>query len=220
MAAEHESTGLASSLTDLMTSLAVIFILLLVATLNNQHEQGQSTRNQIIEALKKELSLVGTTQDTVQVKPDENDPLGLLVIVPRRLLNFAVDKADISPDGHSFLAQFSPKLVSIVCSDKYKNEISSVVVEGHTDPTGSEEHNVGLSQNRATSVAVETMKLLTDQNQKDCLTTTLSASGRGKAEVLGKELTEDEAAQARRVQFKIRVRSSEERDFFRQISQP
>ena len=35
MALSEDSAGLASSLTDLMTSLAVIFILLLVVSLNN-----------------------------------------------------------------------------------------------------------------------------------------------------------------------------------------
>ena len=48
MAAEHERSGLASSLTDLMTSLAVIFILLLVAMLNNQRQQAAGTKSLVL----------------------------------------------------------------------------------------------------------------------------------------------------------------------------
>ena len=55
MAAHNEGTGLASSLTDLMTSLAVIFILLLVAMLNNARAKGQNIRNEILIELQKEL---------------------------------------------------------------------------------------------------------------------------------------------------------------------
>ena len=38
MALSDDSAGLASSLTDLMTSLAIIFILLLVVSLNNAQQ--------------------------------------------------------------------------------------------------------------------------------------------------------------------------------------
>jgi outer membrane protein OmpA-like peptidoglycan-associated protein len=219
MATEHESTGLASSLTDLMTSLAVIFILLLVATLNNAHEQGQNTRNAIISELAKELKLIGKAQerDQIQVKPDEGDPLGLVIIVPHNLLNFAVDRYDVPPDGQTFLRKFAPIFVNTVCSERFKNEISSVVVEGHTDPSGSDEHNVQLSQNRATSVAVEVLKLA-DPERQECFEKLLSVSGRGKAEVLGKELSKDQMAEARRVQFKVRVRSSDERVLTQEIA--
>ena len=55
MAAEHEGSGLASSLTDLMTSLAVIFILLLVAMLNNQRQQAEGTKSLVLSRLQAAL---------------------------------------------------------------------------------------------------------------------------------------------------------------------
>jgi len=218
MAADNEGTGLASSLTDLMTSLAVIFILLFVSNINNTHERGLSTRNQIVEELTKELNLIRKTEseEKVLVKPDENDPLGLVVIVPHKLLNFAVDHSEIPTQGRVFLSDFAPKLVKTVCSPKFQNEISSVIIEGHTDPTGGDMHNVQLSQNRATAVAVEILTLA-EQDQK-CFDKVLSVSGRGKAEVMEKVLSTEQMAEARRVQFKIRVRSSEEQPLAQQLS--
>jgi multidrug efflux pump subunit AcrA (membrane-fusion protein) len=47
MAADSEGTGLASSLTDLMTSLAVIFILLLVASHNNEQQELEAQQDDL-----------------------------------------------------------------------------------------------------------------------------------------------------------------------------
>jgi hypothetical protein len=47
MAADGEGTGLASSLTDLMTSLAVIFILLLVASHNNEQQEFEEQQDNL-----------------------------------------------------------------------------------------------------------------------------------------------------------------------------
>ena len=117
VAADSESTGLGSSLTDLMTSLAVIFILLLVASHNNeQHKleahQGtladttaklestqrelddakkrtNTTRTQILVALQNALK--SFSAEGVRAEADPRDPLGLLVIVPEDLLKFTVN---------------------------------------------------------------------------------------------------------------------------------
>ena len=55
MHTEHESSGLSSSLTDLMTSLAVIFILLLVAMLNNALQQTKGTKSQVLSRFEETL---------------------------------------------------------------------------------------------------------------------------------------------------------------------
>src|SRR4051812_29030586 len=49
MAVHEDSAGLASSFTDLMTSLAVIFILLLVASHNNEQQKLDTARAQVAD---------------------------------------------------------------------------------------------------------------------------------------------------------------------------
>ena len=49
MAVHGDSTGLASAFTDLMTSLAVIFILLLVASHNNEQQKLDTARTQVAD---------------------------------------------------------------------------------------------------------------------------------------------------------------------------
>lgn len=184
------SGNLSSSLTDLMTSLMVIFVLLLVATLNNASAQGETTRNRMLDKLKDALQ--DFAAKGVRVEKDPTDPLGLLVLVPEKFFNFAVDKSVIPSGGVEFLENFAPRLAATACSEEYRSEINSIVVEGHTDSTGSDEHNVQLSQARSLAVVQTTLEILGSRggNQKSCFLQFLSASGVGKIRVRSLEQRE------------------------------
>src|SRR3989338_5365830 len=108
-----------------MTSLAVIFILLLAASLNNVLQGGEDTRNQILLQLREALREFAVKG--VEVKSDPKDPLGLLVLVPTGLLEFAFNDARIPAAGIKFLKEFMPKLAGIGCSTQFKKEINSIV---------------------------------------------------------------------------------------------
>src|SRR5437867_5831688 len=123
------SSGLASSFTDLMTSLAVIFILLLVASLNNMSVKSRSTRGNIVEELRQKLNAF--IKEGVSVETDPTDPLSLLVLIPEGLLQFAVMKADIPQKGQVFLQQFTPKLVQTLCSNDYRDKVDSEIGRAH-----------------------------------------------------------------------------------------
>ncbi len=214
MATEHEGSGLASSLTDLMTSLAVIFILLLVAMLNNQRQQATETRNLVVARL--QAALERFKLQGVEVKSDPKDPLVLLVIVPEDLLKFEQGKSDIPASGFSFLQTFSPKFVTTACSSELRDGISSIVVEGHASSEGNENENLSLSQRRSMAVIQQSLVVLDGSNLPDapenhkCFLSLISATGRGSAEpvyVYG----EEDRPHSRRVVFKIRIKSLEER---------
>ena len=206
------STGLASSMTDLMTSLMVIFILLLVATLNNASAATEDTRNIILEQLR--IDLKDFAKKGVRVEKDPADPLGLLVLVPEGLLNFALDSAEIPKGGSEFLSAFAPRLASTACNSRYRKEISSIVVEGHTDSSGTDEHNLDLSQKRSFSVVQETLAILGKGEglDKACFIDFLAASGRGSREPIRDDQGAEDMGRSRRVEFKIRVRSLEQRE--------
>jgi outer membrane protein OmpA-like peptidoglycan-associated protein len=215
MAAEHEGSGLASSLTDLMTSLAVIFILLLVAMLNNQRHQAQDAKNLVLLKLTAALEKLIRDQG-VEVKNDPTDPLVLLVIVPEDLLKFEQGRSEIPTAGYEFLRTFVPKLVPTACSKEIRQGISSIVVEGHASSEGHASNNLSLSQQRSMAVINQSLAVLDSSNRPDavedreCFLSLISATGRGSAEriyVNGKE----DFRKSRRVVFKIRIKSLEER---------
>lgn len=253
MAADSENVGLASSLTDLMTSLAVIFILLLVASHNNEQQELEAkqddlvsqqevwkrtqaeldearrqldeekkksitTRTQILLAL--ERALESFKAEGVRAETDPRDPLGLLVIVPEDLLKFALGDDKIPLGGVKFLGRFIPTLARTVCSDDFRKEIRAVVIEGHTDSSGPDAINLPLSQARSMTVVRESLDVLSKaisdpggpSTLRACFLTFLSASGRGSSEPLMNLATgQEDKERSRRVEFKIRVRSLEQR---------
>jgi outer membrane protein OmpA-like peptidoglycan-associated protein len=212
MVNREKDTGMSNSFTDLMTSLAVIFILLFCASLNNAQQEGQTTRNSVLAEMQKALK--DFVSGGIEVKSDPKDPLGLLVLVPEDLLAFKFDHADISPSGESFLKAFIPKLSRIVCLPQFSNEIHSIVVEGHTDSSGTARHNWDLSQKRSMSVVRASLNIL-DQNgvrgEKTAFLQLLSASGRGSADLIMGPSGEENSSSSRRVVFKLRFRSIEQK---------
>jgi chemotaxis protein MotB len=183
--------------------------------MNNASEESRSTRCKIVEKLQhqlKEYKVKG-----VIVEPDTNDPFALQIIIPEGLLEFKIDHSEIPPKGIVFLTSFIPKLTGTIYDKEYRSDISSIVIEGHTDSTGSDTHNIELSQSRSMSVAKECINILdvehnlNSQNSsiRDYFLRVLSASGRGKQDLIIKYGKEDHQ-QSRRVVFKIRLRSFEE----------
>jgi outer membrane protein OmpA-like peptidoglycan-associated protein len=228
MAIEESSNSLASSFTDLMTSLAVIFILLLVASINNQHQELSSMRDKLAqrtksvkdrrEELMKKLKAELVPQlPNLQIEEDPKDPFGVLVIPPKKLEGFEKDHSDLPVEAEGYLNNFAPKLASVVCSVPLRYELSSVVVEGHADSSGTDEHNLRLSVDRSMMVVSDSLRAVgptgasMSQLTIDCFAHLLTTSGRGKGETLTTNGVEDRE-RSRRVVFKIRLKTLEEKE--------
>ncbi|NLW35711.1 MAG: OmpA family protein [Syntrophorhabdus aromaticivorans] len=211
MSQDKSNTMFSNSFVDLMTSLAVIFILLLCASLNNAQGERQTTRNSVLVEMKNALKEF--TAGGIEVKTDPKDPLGLLVLVPEDLLAFRLDRADISAAGDVFLRSFIPKLSAVVCSPRFSKEVNSIIVEGHTDSTGTDRHNWDLSQKRSMSVVRASLNILDDRGmreEKAAFLQLLSATGRGSAEIVRDTAGVENPSMSRRVIFKLRFRSVEQ----------
>ncbi len=213
---ENSSSGLSSSLADLMTSLAVIFILLLVGMLHNAIQQAEGRRNQVLTMLQKALEEFRAKG--VEVRTDPKDPLNLLVVVPEELLKFERGDSQVPAAGRAFLDSFIPRFVGTACSEELRSGISSVVVEGHASSEGSESGNLRLSQARSMAVVQKSIEVVDSsgaaesQEEHRCLVQLVSATGRGSAEPVLSNGSEDRQA-SRRVIFKIRVKSLEQQGF-------
>jgi outer membrane protein OmpA-like peptidoglycan-associated protein len=196
-----------SSMTDLMTSLMVIFILLLLVFVHRTAGKDAAVTDVLLKRLLYEMKPQGFNENTI--RPDPRDRNAILVIVPDRLMNFEAGQSNLRPEGEEFLKRYIPDLAEVLCSDQFRSSIESIVVEGHTDTQPyvgrtaeeSQSLNLKLSQDRSMVVVKNALADLSGMEEKrGCFLEKLSASGRGEQE---QEATPDES---RRVILKIRVK--------------
>jgi flagellar motor protein MotB len=199
---------LSSSLTDLMTSLMVIFILLLLVFVHRTAGRNVAITDALLKTLQTDLVPQGFSTKDIQI--DKKDRNAILVIVPDNLMNFEIGQSTLKPEGEEFLRTRIPRLAEVLCGAEYQSSIESVVVEGHTDAypyrgyTAEESQNLNLklSQDRSMQVVKSALAFLVDHpDERGCFLEKLSASGRGEQDL---ESTPEES---RRVIFKIRVRA-------------
>jgi flagellar motor protein MotB len=200
---------LSHAFTDLMASLALIFILLSVVFINNASKKRENDK----ELIKSSLSEV-LEKNKLPLRQDPNDPLVLAVSVSEDVLKFPLNGAALSPAAAKFVDQFAPALTEQLCADSIRSKVDAIIIEGHTDRSGESgpegtRRNIRLSQNRSFAVLERALQAVqNDPAMSECLLKLASATGRGSGvpiEVNG----EYSAEQSRRVEIKIRVKSSE-----------
>lgn len=65
---------------------------------------------------------------------------------------FDTNKYTLKDVGKAFLNSFIPSYLSVLMSEEYAPYVSQIIIEGHTDTSGSFLNNMTLSQNRAYAV--------------------------------------------------------------------
>src|SRR5688500_16939306 len=102
--ASPASAHMASSFTDLMASLMVIFILLFMAVLSNAVAIKKNARDTTIEALLGALksALAAGGMDAGGIRQDERDPYAVVIVMPEDLL-FKRGDWSVGDGGRRFL---------------------------------------------------------------------------------------------------------------------
>lgn len=101
-------------------------------------------RSELIEALKKEFS-----NSKLDIAVDEKT--GAITVSSNILFGYNDDV--LKESGKQFMAEFLPRYANILLSDRYREYVSEIDIEGHTDTMGTYLFNLNLSQKRAYSVA-------------------------------------------------------------------
>lgn len=131
---------------------------------------------------------------------------------------FDVAKDAIKESGQALLNDFIPIYLSVLLQPEYIDFLGEIIIEGHTDTSGTYLSNLELSQKRALSVATYCLKMdsLTEM-QQETLRSILTAKGRSfSSPVYAANGTIDMDA-SRRVEFKFRLKDSEMIDEMRGI---
>ena len=123
---------------------------------------------------------------------------------------FETGKAAIKEEGQELLNRFIPVYLDVLLRDSYENYLGEIIIEGHTDSSGSYESNLKLSQDRALQVALYCLNMPTlTRTQKAKLQEILTAKGRSYSDlVYGPDGKEDPDA-SRRVEFKFSLKDAE-----------
>ena len=205
------SSDTAHGLTDLMTSLVMVFILLFVAFITQTSSEAQSAlqehKHDVQTALKDHLARLGLSLDA-----DPRDPLSLMIVVPENLLTFEFGQSQLSAKAHTFLEAAMPFYASAVCGP-LRHTIDSLAIQGHTDDRGGDAYNLQLSQERSLAVMVKGLEVIRDRSPLayQCFQEMTTASGRGRQELIYDGNHQVNREKSRRVIFKIRLRSTEQR---------
>lgn len=125
---------------------------------------------------------------------------------------FEYNKDELKKTGQEFLGDFLPKYMHILLSPKYRPYISEIVIEGHTDTSGTYLFNLGLSQERAYSVAdycLNEKSTFLSKDEKETLQSFLTTSGRSYSDPVLKADGTVDAAASRRVEILFRLKDEE-----------
>lgn len=198
---EPAETGsaLASGIADLMTSLAVIFILLLAAYATRVEDGNAKPPG---PDRPKTTALEQPAVDTRALNPNV-----LTVVVPDALLNFELGKSALLPSAEAFLHDSMPHYAAMICGPN-GHEVESFVIEGHTDDQGDDIRNLKLSQDRSLAVLVKALDVIRSRLPwaYECFQQKSSANGRGRQDMLRNASGHPDRDKSRRVVFKIHLR--------------
>jgi outer membrane protein OmpA-like peptidoglycan-associated protein len=218
------------SFSDIMTSLMVIFMFIAISYMleiqkkqkerDNIFEEFKATKDELFSELKKEFKDDFKEWDVVLDKD-----LSIKFANPEVL--FESGKIEIRDYFEKILNDFLPRYFEILLKDKYRDKISEIRIEGHTDTVPARQYdkdpyigNIILSQLRSTEVLkffrnTDFYKKLSDIDEKR-LQFLLTANGLSYGRTLDKnreltaitkELVDNK--NSRRVEFKI-VTTSED----------
>ncbi len=124
---------------------------------------------------------------------------------------FKTNSSDIMADGKYLLNSFIPVYLEVLLRPEYADYLGQIVIEGHTDDTGSYEHNMKLSQERAYEVMMYVLGMYREGSaERELLQKLLTATGRSETDLIyypGTSIVDQDAS--RRVEFKFSLKDAE-----------
>jgi len=204
------------SLSDLMTGLMMMFMLIAIAFMMKvEADEAKAkqvailydqVRQELYEELYKEFKKDLPTWGAEITKD-------LIVRFKEPEVLFNTGQAELKPRFQEILQQFFPRYVAIITSDKYKNSIQEIRIEGHTSSiwngsTNLKEayyKNMELSQSRTRSTLHFVLELPEVQKDSDWLRKHVTANGLSSSQPIPNDDGTENSQRSQRVEFRIRT---------------
>jgi chemotaxis protein MotB len=206
-----ESVSYWLSIGDLMASILIIFILLFVFQIqhvNNELKKKEDVIESLTSVKNKIIAKLRSEFEKEDMKIDIDSQTGAIKLDEQILFNSGDFK--LKDEGKEYLKIFIPKYVKIIIGDEeIKNEISQIIVEGHTDDVGSYIYNMNLSQQRAFEVLRYIYNEMNEFPCKSELQNYITANGRSKIQLIKNSDGTVNKEKSRRVEFKFKLKEEE-----------
>jgi outer membrane protein OmpA-like peptidoglycan-associated protein len=207
-------------LSDLMTGLMFLFLLIALAYMVAVEHQKNQPKNVALQYAQTRAALGGEIDKTFATDfarwGAQFDPNTLTVRFTNKQALFATGSAELQPRFKAILDRFFPRYLSVLTQPKYRDLISEVRIEGYTSslwkPGASLDQsyigNMQLSQDRTRSVLAYVMGLPATQPHKDWLMDVLTANGLSFSHLIRNPDGSEDAAASQRVEFRVRTNAS------------
>lgn len=206
------------SISDLMAGLMIVFLFISLSymvNIKNSQERikkiavtYQATQGQLYEMLVDEFRNDLPKWQAIINK----DTLSVQFLEPEILFKPGV--SEITPRFRDILNDFFPRYIEILFSDKFRDSIAEIRIEGHTSSEWSKNdlnkdfsyfRNMELSQARTCSVLEYCYYLLKSDEQKELMKKYITANGLSSSKmIVNSDGTENKQA-SRRVEFRTRT---------------
>ncbi len=183
--------------------------------LDNQKALFAAQTNQLSAMVGVKAEIIGEISGALSAKQisAKVDPNSGDIVIDSRMLTFETGKSTLTADSKAFLNRFVPAYLEVLTRPEYADYLGSIIIEGHTDQTGSYETNMELSQQRALEVLLYIRNMYrNDSAMLARLDQILVATGKGYSEPVtytygGRTYVDQDAS--RRVEFKFGLRDAE-----------
>jgi outer membrane protein OmpA-like peptidoglycan-associated protein len=204
-------------LSDLMTGLMVIFLLIAVSFMMQVETDAariksvaiayNETKDALYEDLQREFKTDLPRWKAQLLKSD------MTIRFSEPDVLFATGSSELKPEFQQILADFFPRYIHILTLPKYRGSVTEVRIEGHTSSdwigvaSADEAYflNMELSQARTRSTLHFVMNLPADREQLAWLRKFATANGLSSSRLIMDDKGMEDVARSRRVEFRIRT---------------
>lgn len=218
---EKSNKELAASLAELQVAYAEAA--LTKEELNNAYLEIENAREELATTKSELQDIVGIRTDIIGALQDTFHNSSMKVDNQTGSITFSSDvlfkygSATLTEDSKTTLKEVIPMYLKVLLQDQYRDYIAEIIIEGHTDTSGSYQHNMSLSYNRANAVSRFCLdsKNGLDAEQIDQLQQLLTVNGRSYSNPIyvrnaaGNSTGEIDMVASRRVEIKFRLREDE-----------
>lgn len=203
------------SVSDLMAGLMMVFLLVAIVFMVDAEIERNKIRDVVVlyDRLRTQLyqDLKSEFEPDLQRWGAEINP-DLSIRFNREELIFGRGESELKPAFEAILAEFFPRYLRIITSDKYRDDIAEVRIEGHTSSgwlgrTEDEAYilNMGLSQQRTRSTLAYVLNLESVVDKKHWLKEHMTANGLSSSKPITDASGAEDNDRSRRVEFRVRT---------------